>query len=308
MFLGATSDASAGHDLLALDYADAPGQIPLTCLDSPAPGECWRSDTPVQGGQFAGFDYRRNATLAFARLHVDDGGDIEAAAERAYTGLAELSRHLELAHPLRIWHYLHALNAGAGDAERYRRFSVGRARALDAWGLADDSLPAATLVGSNLAGLSLHAILVATPPQPLENPRQVSAYRYPRDYGPRPPAFARAAVMRWPGGPATLMISGTASIVGHRSLHPDDFTGQLDETLANIDALLEQAREQVGPLTLADLRQVKVYLRHREHAAAARRRLAPLLGARTQLVLLQAGLCRRELLVEIEALAEVAPD
>ena len=63
---------------------------------------------------------------------------------------------------------------------------------------------------------------------PLENPRQLAAWRYPRQYGPRPPTFARAMLapdaVRLP-----LMLSGTGAVVGHASLQDDDLQAQLGE-------------------------------------------------------------------------------
>ena len=55
---------------------------------------------------------------------------------------------------------------------------------------------------------------VALTGTPVENPRQVSAYRYPREYGPQSPTFARALLPPSPRVP--LLLSGTASIDGKR--------------------------------------------------------------------------------------------
>ena len=57
-----------------------------------------------------------------------------------------------------------------------------------------------------------------TAPTFIENPRQVSAYNYPAQYGPQPGVLPRR-VLHEPGG-MTLFISGTASIVGHQTFTP----------------------------------------------------------------------------------------
>src|SRR5690606_13866131 len=89
---------------------------------------------------------------------------------------------------------------------------------------------------------------------PVENPRQVSAYRYPRQYGPTPPAFARAML-----SPAKqLLVSGTASVVGHASHHVGDAAAQLDETARNLDSLMRTAG--IGPLGAESL--LKLYVRN----------------------------------------------
>src|SRR5213082_3849534 len=60
-------------------------------------------------------------------------------------------------------------------------------------------------------------------------------------YGSHSPLFSRATLLRQSGGLA-LFISGTASIVGHTSLHVGDTVAQTRETLANIEAL----RAEIG--------------------------------------------------------------
>ncbi|MEO8778700.1 MAG: pteridine-dependent deoxygenase, partial [Rhodanobacter sp.] len=127
----------------------------------------------------------------------------------------------------------------------------------------------------------------------VENPRQVSAWRYPRQYGPTPPSFARAMTL-----PAhdVLAISGTAAVVGHASAHHDDLDAQLEETLVNLGALLASARLPSG----FDARSpLKVYVRQAGDVPHVRdflqRRLPDV-----PVLLLHGDICRRELLVEID--------
>src|SRR3546814_8116900 len=60
------------------------------------------------------------------------------------------------------------------------------------------------------------------------------------------PSFSRATLIG-DGANARLLVSGTASVVGHESLHAGDLTAQLDETMANLDAQIGRAscRERV---------------------------------------------------------------
>src|SRR5690606_8340690 len=103
---------------------------------------------------------------------------------------------------------------------------------------------------------------------PVENPRQVSAYRYPRRYGPQPPSFARA--MLPPAGSAMpLMLSGTAAVVGHVSMHDGEVLAQLDETFNNFDALVGAARahDPSLPPRFGAGTRLKVYVRDRDDLA-----------------------------------------
>ncbi len=83
----------------------------------------------------------------------------------------------------------------------------------------DPSWPAATSIGRQDDDRVLQVYWLAgnEPGRALENPRQMSAFHYPRQYGPSAPTFSRA--MQVGGG---LLISGTASVRGHASHHPQD--------------------------------------------------------------------------------------
>ena len=140
-------------------------------------------------------------------------------------------------------------------------------------------------------------------PIAIENPRQVSAYNYPASYGPRSPTFSRASVARL-GGCDVLFLSGTASIVGHETLHAGDVVAQTRETMANIAAMVGEANRVVpqAGFTLAEL-CYKVYVRHEQDVAAIHHELRRTLGQSARLVFLQADICRASLSMEIEATA-----
>ena len=139
--------------------------------------------------------------------------------------------------------------------------------------------------------------------QPIENPRQLNPYHYPPQYSPRSPSFSRAIVKDW-GTQRQLFISGTGSIVEHQSLHAGDVAAQLTEILRNIGALLEHAATVSG----TDFRDksitstFKVYLRHAADLPMIQEHLAHALGEGTSVLLLNADLCRKELLMEIEGM------
>ncbi len=293
--------------LTRLHYAVDGMNIPLKALGNAPECELWQAASPVQQGSFKGIVYAANAHVCLASLQLAEHEQgIAAVAEQAYLHLHELGQHLGLPHMLRVWHYLYALNEGEGDAERYKQFCLGRAQALEYAGVPAEHLHAATLVGSQTPGVRMHFILVKQPPLNLENPRQTSAYHYPREYGPRQPAFARASIMQWPEAAPQLFVSGTASIVGHRSRHAEDLAGQVDESLRNIQTLLQAAAETMGDLQWRDLDFLKIYLRHDADLERTRQQLRSVVGNDLPLIFLQAGLCRAELLVEIETQARPA--
>jgi len=136
----------------------------------------------------------------------------------------------------------------------------------------------------------------------IENPRQVSAFHYPRSYGPCSPSFSRATLLPWSDG-ARLLVSGTASIVGHATVFAGDTAAQLRQTAANLQALLEQAARRHGGCVRADdfeAESYTVYLRHEEDLAGIAAQLRELFG-RAPYRVLGGDICRRELLIEVDA-------
>src|SRR5690606_10787410 len=210
--------------------------------------EIWHASAPVRSGRepVAGdmggeIAWACDGQLLFGAIEVDepaghtgdgDNSGIVLAAEHAYRSLTRFIAAGDHPHLLRIWNYLDAITLGDGDAERYRRFCVGRARGLGDFDAG--TLPAATAIGrcDDARTIQVYWLAARTPGTPVENPRQVSAYRYPREYGPQPPSFARA-MLPPPGARMPLLLSGTAAVVGHASRHTGELLAQLEETFAN---------------------------------------------------------------------------
>jgi chorismate lyase/3-hydroxybenzoate synthase len=275
--------------------------VALQPLRSPAPFEVWRSDTPVQPwrtGRLAGAD---SASLSFGWVEWPEGEDgIATAAEAAYRAVAAHLAQGTMPNLLRVWNYLDAITEGEGDAERYRQFCVGRACGLQAYAR---PYPAATAIGRHDGRrvLQVYWLSARDPGLALENPRQVPAWDYPRQYGPRPPSFARAMLApSLPGLP--LMLSGTAAVVGHASHHPDDVDAQFEESLRNVDALLDRARVHAPALPdrFGAGSLLKAYVRREADLGRVASRLAEAGGGAAPSLVLHADVCRRELLVEID--------
>ncbi|MCR6625936.1 MAG: pteridine-dependent deoxygenase [Pseudoxanthomonas sp.] len=284
-------------------------RVPLSPLrEAAAPYEVWRASGPVTTGRDGAVRYSHDGTLLFGVVEWEEpeGGILHASAQ-AYAAMAAFWRDSGYPHLLRIWNYFDAITDGDGDAERYRQFCVGRVQGL---GDVDTRvLPAATAIGSKEARsrdgrrvLQVYWLAAREPGLPLENPRQVSAYRYPREYGPQSPSFARALLP--PSTSMPLLLSGTASIVGHASQHADSLRAQLDETLTNLDSLLGAARTHAPglPPHLDPSSRLKVYVSDAADADAVAAQLEARLGTRVPWLMLHADVCRRELLVEIEGM------
>jgi chorismate lyase/3-hydroxybenzoate synthase len=301
--------ALAARDVLAvLDFSPAmPAstdprhlQVPLEAGTLPAQCEIWRGNGAVELGAEGALRWSSDGDYAFVALELDEAqfGGIAATAQAAYAQLSAWRSRSATPHLLRIWNYVDAINLGEDDAERYRQFCVGRAAGMDAALTAN--YPAASAIGvrDGHRVLQVCALAARRAGATVENPRQVSAWRYPRQYGPTAPGFARA--MRAPAQPPQLYISGTAAVVGHASHHANDVAAQLDETLANISSLLAAAGSAA---VLGGAHSIlKAYVRRAADAELVRERLHARLGADTPLLILLGDICRAELLVEIDGI------
>jgi len=278
--------------------------------------EIWRLPGPMHSGQHAGVRYRHNGRLLFASLAIceDDtaGGDTAGALRRAtdagYRQLYAALETLGFPYPLRIWNFLSQINGVSGDGERYWHFNGARQDVFRGLNRSiAGNVPAASAVGVGPASpLSVYCIASARAPIALENPRQISAWDYPAQYGPRSPTFARACIAD--DAARTLFISGTASIVGHASAHAGDQCEQTREVLRNIRALIDAANERIGGAPYAlDRLHYKVYVRRAEHQPSIERELRREVGAAARVLYLQADICRHDLLVEIEAVGTPEP-
>jgi chorismate lyase / 3-hydroxybenzoate synthase len=293
---GAAVAAVAG--LAALD-------VPVLSPQGPRV-DAWLGSGPLHRGRTGAVAWQADADWVFGQVDTPEAdADLAGTTRRAYADVFAALRDSGRPHLLRLWNYLPRINADGGGLERYRQFNIGRQQAFIAAGHdAFESAPAACALGTPGGGLGIRFLAGRTAPRPIENPRQVPAWRYSPAFGPRSPTFSRAALADAGGGQLALFVSGTASIVGEDSVHAGDVRAQVHETLLNLQAVLDAAAALcTATFTLAELCCV-VYVRHAADAAAVRKAFAAGVGAlapaAVQAVVLQADICRADLLVEIE--------
>jgi enamine deaminase RidA (YjgF/YER057c/UK114 family) len=276
--------------------------------------EVWRIADPevrlASGSAQAGLHYRHCDDLLFGCLSIaesaidarSESGALLRATEIAYQEIFDVLNETGHRHLIRIWNYLPRINEQADGDERYRHFNAARQTVFRNCGRAvQGTVPAASALGSPPGSpLSIYFLAAPRAPKTIENPRQTSAYHYPPKFGKHSPIFSRACL--WgESGDSKLFISGTASIVGHESLHPGDVFAQTRETLVNIGALIREANRAVGASRYSfDGLMLKVYLRTPSDLPAIEAAIAEL-PSPASILYLQADVCREDLLVEIEA-------
>ena len=287
------------------------GACPVVCLDlpqfnGPPLAEVWTSTLPVTYHQAEGIHFAMNDEVLFGALQLEEGrrAPLDLVTYTAYQRLLVQVRALGYPHLLRVWNYFPHINLESDGLERYQRFCAGRHQAL-AEGLSDfpRTLPAGTAVGTMSGPLKIHFLAARQPGTHVENPRQVSAYEYPRVYGPHSPSFARATLRSSIFG-SHLLIAGTASVVGHVSEHIGEPHKQTLETIHNLNALITHTEQLHGVTRGQWYGQAlfKIYIRHPEHFATVSDILKEQLPSHTQVLYLQGEMCRSELLLEIEGI------
>jgi chorismate lyase/3-hydroxybenzoate synthase len=312
------------HDVLALvrmsgdDTPIAAADVPVVHVATPALGgeptvfEVWRSAGPLRCGADGRVRHRSNRTVLFGCVEVSErdapaqlarATPLQWATDTAYREIFRCLAARRFPHLWRMWNYLPEINRETDGTERYRQFNAARQRAfLEAGREVTVEVPAACALGlAPHRPLLVYFLAGAAAGTPIENPRQLAAYEYPRDYGAASPTFARAMLSRGTYG-ATLLVSGTSSIVGHQTVHAGDIVAQTRETVANIRALLAEAsRRAAGAQFAIEQLAYKVYLRHERDLPACAAELSVALGPAVPIVFLRADVCRADLLVEIEA-------
>lgn len=214
--------------------------------------------------------------------------------------------------PVRFWNFIPRIHAPLGAGlDRYMVFNSGRhASYADRYGGEGPAgfgpqIATATGVGHRGRDLVVHCLASAQPGRAVENPRQIPAYLYSRRYGPCPPCFARATVVDLANGAGpTMLVGGTASVRGEGSMHLGDLDAQVKETLTNLcSVVVAEAREESDPL--GRFTAVRVYYAREADGPRLRDELVARFPSAREFELMRADICRAELLVEIEGVAEL---
>lgn len=304
-------EAARADGALATIAFGCPSPTALASIDVPQLGprplaEVWRTNAGVTRGtkgaiSWAATDEVVFGALAFAGEEI--GEEIEAAGATAFDAIIDFARASGHPNLLRVWNHVGDINLTTNGTERYRAFCAGRYEAFARHGYAlRADLPAASAIGIRGRGYAAYFLASKTPGVQVENPRQVSAYDYPPQYGRRSPSFSRATLFHGLstsyGGESLLFLAGTASIVGHETRHAGDPAAQTEETILNVSSLL-----QAAGATNADMATMKIYIRRPADLPAIEQRLRAAFSA--PMLFLQADICREDLLVEVEGVARV---
>ncbi len=305
----------------ALSYsADRPESLALNALEMPCLNvsmrrlgvdtsicEVWQGSGQLTQGRYGDIHYRHDGSVLYGVITLpetdatDDGTPLQQATESAYHQLFSLLDSLRFPYVFRVWNYMADINVHSFGLERYQQFNQGRQDAF----LAHErdvigNVPAACALGFSQGALTIAFLAGRIAPLCFENPRQISSSLYPPQYGLRSPTFSRASLATLSQG-EVLFISGTASIVGHATVHHGDVVAQTRETMINIEAVLSEVNRQVICRYELSSLNYKVYVRSPADLRLIQTELTRYVGDSLRAVYLHADVCRHDLLIEIEA-------
>jgi enamine deaminase RidA (YjgF/YER057c/UK114 family) len=223
-------------------------------------------------------------------------------------------------HVVRTWFYLGSITETDNGAQRYKEFNRARTDfyrdiefrcSLSEPSIPQGIYPASTgigMQGRDLVG-SCIALETRRPDAlllPLENPQQTPAYAYHPRFSPHSPKFSRGMALVL-GDYLTTWVSGTASVLYSKSLHPGDIAKQTEQTIDNIQRLISSENfgfhgiDHSGS-ALGDLAKIRVYLKRPQDFSVCKAICDERFGA-IPAIYAVADVCRPELLVEIEGVA-----
>ena len=332
VFVDDTANVPAAQELFRAYYGE---RMPLTLyvVQPPCDGrglaiEAWAISTRTAKVEFLGPQLVTVTHDGLRWIHASAGA-LEHSDHPAYDQASDAFEGLRavlaqagasFTDVARVWLYQGGITEMEGDLERYRELNRARTdfferNPFDVRPLAAKSghviYPASTGIGTLGRGLMTTCLALQTERRdvqmlPLENPLQTSAFSYPKSYSSKSPKFSRAMAMRI-GDHVTTWISGTASIVNAETVHIGDVEKQTEQTLTNIERLIDAANfERAGwsdaGATMDDLAKIRVYVKRHEDYEKCRAVCERRLG-RIPAIYAQADVCRPDLLVEIEGVA-----
>ncbi|WP_454063603.1 chorismate transformation enzyme, FkbO/Hyg5 family [Candidatus Nitrospira salsa] len=306
----------SGHVLALVDYGKNLKELDrdegLTmAIDLPQRGhgqlvEMWTSPHPVSicREKDVAFAFDDDILLGSIEVSQKPHVSLEQTTLTVYQNILRSITNMGYIHLARMWNYFPLINAEENKQERYQRFCVGRHQAFSEHREEFQAiLPAASAIGTYGNLFQVYFVAGKIPSTHVENPRQISAYHYPKLYGPRSPSFARGTLFTMQNT-LYFFVSGTASIVGHATQHIDDPREQTVEAILNIQGLVDHANKELekefGQDFMLDL--LKVYVRNIKDTKIVRETLEEHFGKEQPVLYLEGEMCRKDLLVEIEAI------
>jgi len=221
---------------------------------------------------------------------------------------------LSIHHIIRQWNYIENIawvENLKDSVQNYQIFNDVRSSYYDK-GEFKFGYPAATGIGMDTGGVIIDFLALSESDQvsiqPIVNPGQIDAHKYSEmvlegsSVQKCTPKFERAKLVSI-GSRNYIYVSGTASILGEKTMHVGDVEKQTVTTIDNINRLFsKENQKQLGldfDVSRIRFSHLRVYVKHQEDIPAVERICETMLKCKSSLFL-ESDVCREDLLVEIE--------
>lgn len=261
--------------------------------------EVWLSKHKVSYGSTNNFKFATDGVNLFGVTSINEGyNSLYNSTINLYNEIFDDIVNPLNSHIYRIWNYIPCINQYDNNQEHYKLFCNARSESFTKSHY--NKYPASTGIGS-FDNLNIYFLgSTSSDYTYIENPRQTPAYKYP---GQTSPSFARATYIKSKGR-NTMYISGTASIIGSKSVYIGNAEQQCLTTLENIEILLSDnnlSRYNIHEsFNLKDLNYIKIYIRNESDYPIIKSICEEKFSPNASIAYLKADICRSELLVEIE--------
>jgi enamine deaminase RidA (YjgF/YER057c/UK114 family) len=274
----------------------------------------------LAGVNYTVIEYRGYKAVHAAGMMGTVEDSITEASERAFkTALNILKQEgLSIQHIIRQWNYIEniAIVEDPDAPQNYQDFNDVRARYYDPVRF-DQGYPAATGIGQDTGGVIIGFIALSDSDiisiKPIMNPGQIDAHKYSelvlegKSEQKCTPKFERAKLVSIGEG-NYIYVSGTASILGEKTVHVGDVEKQTLTTIENIKRLFsKENQDSLGlDFDVAKIRfsHLRVYVKYKEDIPAVQKVCDAELNCKSSLFL-ESDVCREDLLVEIEGVFTV---
>jgi hypothetical protein len=271
----------------------------------------WQAEFILEGTNAAIKFQREETEILIGTVQANLQKGCRKNAETAFAVVNSLfsASQFQVNSIVRQWNYLEEILDFDGEKQHYQEFNNVRS---DFYGNAFDGTgyPAATGIGMNRGGVIIEFVAVKSNNAftvPVDNPGQVAAHHYSKNVLigndcvlKTTPKFERARYLEL-FDKKQIFISGTASIVGEKTVGIDDPAKQTEVTIQNIQRLYsDEVLEKVSKIKLnPKYGHARVYIKRRKDFPVIKKTFKIHFG-NLPVVYIVADICRESLLVEIE--------
>jgi len=290
-------------------------QSPLTCKIIAEVSfynwHIWKTTFRMNNGNGAVLLENGSSKVLIGNVQSNLNHDCKLNSTQAFSELTSIfnSFRFSINSIVRQWNYLEDILGFDGQEQRYQEFNNAR---TNFYGNEFDKTgyPSATGIGMNQGGIIIEFVAVQSDTfksVPINNPSQIAAHTYSENVLAgegcvlkTTPKFERARYFEL-FEKKLIFISGTASIVGEKTIGVGDPAEQTEVTINNIKQLYsKEILEKISDKTLnPKYGHARVYLKNRKDFPVIKRTFRNHYG-NLPVVYIKADICRKDLLVEIE--------